>query len=68
MKIWRNRISQLLNEAVTDDGVSRTVPATPRQLINSASAGMEDWLTRRTGNIATSNMVSHHRKRKATFQ
>jgi len=31
-------------------------------------AGMEDWLTRRTGNIATSSMVSHHRKRKATFQ
>merc|ERR1719309_1830519 len=33
----------------------------------AAKVGMEGWLTRKTGLINTSYMVSQHRKRKATF-
>ena len=32
------------------------------------SPGMEEWLTRRTGSIATSHLVTQHRKRRAAFE
>merc|ERR1712080_111180 len=34
----------------------------------SCKIGMEAWLTRTTGFISTSYMVSQHRKRKANFE
>jgi len=34
----------------------------------ATKAGMEEWLTRRTGSIATSHLVTQHRKRRAAFE